>query len=64
MTKQTKLAIIATTILLGLFWLFIYANQTKADDSDENHTIKVVYEAHNSVRKKITGEIAGTIPML
>ena len=34
MTKQTKLSIIATTILLGLFWLFIYANQTKADDSD------------------------------
>ena len=51
MTKQTKLSIIATTILLGLFWLFIYANQTKADDSDSRKIWDLEYQM-NELRKQ------------
>lgn len=51
MTKQTKLAIIATSILLVLFGVCIYASQTKANDSDSKEIANLEYRM-NELRKQ------------
>lgn len=51
MTKQTKLIIIILIILLGIFWLLVYANQTKADDSDSRKIWDLEYQM-NELRKQ------------
>ena len=50
MTKQTKLAIIITAILLGIFGLCLYATATKVDDSDSKQIAEYEYQM-NELRK-------------
>ena len=51
MTKQLKLSIIVTAILLWVFGLCIYASSTKADDSDSKQIADYEYQM-NELRKQ------------
>lgn len=51
MTKQIKLSIIVTVLLLWVFGLCIYASQTKTDDSDSKRIAEYEYQM-NELRKQ------------
>lgn len=51
MTKQLKLAIIATALLLGIFWLCLYVSATKIDDKDSKQIADYEYQM-NELRKQ------------
>ena len=51
MTKQTKLAIIVTVLLLGIFWLCLYVSATRIDDKDSKQIANYEYQM-NELRKQ------------
>ena len=51
MTKQLKLSIIVTALLLGIFWLCLYVSATRIDDKDSKQIADYEYQM-NELRKQ------------
>lgn len=51
MTKQIKLTLIVSVLLLGIFWLCLYASANKIDDSDSKQIADLEYRM-NELRKQ------------
>lgn len=51
MTKQLKLSIIVTVLLLGIFWLCLYVSATRIDDKDSKQIADYEYQM-NELRKQ------------